>query len=174
MTSNTEILIQLNPQFSNLDWLQCRLLHYTQYLSCFCLFLWFTSSCKSRIYLSRDLLTQQSESFYSLYFTHFWKAVQQEVREQAVVNSSQCLNESVQSITAPSCMSCSPGRGDNELWVFVGDQVTLVFWVLHCHLMAENEREVKSIRREEWWEAQKVVMEEEMIGETSEFWSVTC
>lgn len=46
--------------------------------------------------------------------------------------------------TKLSC--CSPGRGDNELRVFVGNQVTLVFWVLHCHLWAEDERGMKSIK----------------------------
>lgn len=37
------------------------------------------------------------------------------------------------------CMTCSiwdsPGGGDNELGVLVGNQVTLVFWILHCHLL---------------------------------------
>lgn len=30
--------------------------------------------------------------------------------------------------------------------VFVGNQVTLIFRVLHCHLLAEDEKEVKSIQ----------------------------
>lgn len=50
-----------------------------------------------------------------------------------------------QSIIAVSSSWCSPGRGDNKLRVFVGNQVTLIFRVLHCHLLAGDEREMKSI-----------------------------
>ena len=84
-----------------------------------------------------------------------------------MVTASVCVL--VQSIMAPSCIWCSPGRGDNELRVFVGNQVTLVFWVLHCHLLAEDEREIKSIKGKVHSKAQNNTKKQKMRGDTSDF-----
>lgn len=37
----------------------------------------------------------------------------------------------------PCCAWFSLGRRDDELRVFVGNQITLIFWVLHCYLFTE-------------------------------------
>lgn len=40
-------------------------------------------------------------------------------------------------IMTPCCVWFSLGRRDDELRVFVGNQVALIFWVLHCYLFTE-------------------------------------